>query len=73
MILNVKKRGNSLSVLLPKEIAANLKVGDGDRLFLTETQSGYEVTAYDPDFERKMTAARSVMDKYRNTLNELAK
>lgn len=73
MQLNVKKRGNSLSVIIPKEMAAEMKVEDGDRLFATKTATGYEISAYDPEFENKMKAARKGMKKYRNALIELAK
>lgn len=73
MLLNVKKRGNSLSVIVPKEMAASMQVGDGDRLFATKTPSGYELSAYDPNFVKKMEAARRGMRKYRNALIELAK
>ena len=73
MQLNVKKRGNSLSVIIPKEMAAEMKVEDGDRLFATKTETGYEISAYDPEFEEKMQAARKGMKKYRNALIELAK
>ena len=73
MLLNVKKRGNSLSVIVPKEMAASLQVDDGDKLFATKTPSGYEISAYDPNFETKMEAARRGMKKYRNALIELAK
>ena len=73
MLLNAKKRGNSLSVIIPKEMAANMQIGDGDRLFATKTPSGYEISAYDPNFEKKVEAARRGMKKYRNALIELAK
>jgi len=73
MLLNVKKRGNSLSVIIPKEMAANMNVEDGDNLFATKTPSGYEISAYDPDFANKIEVARRGMKKYRNALIELAK
>ena len=73
MLLNVKKRGNSLSVIVPKEMAAKMQVSDGDKLFATKTPSGYEISPYDPNFEKKMEAARRGMKKYRNALIELAK
>lgn len=73
MLLNVKKRGNSLSVIVPKEMAASLQVDDGDTLFATKTPTGYEISAYDPDFVKKIEAARRGMKKYRNALIELAK
>lgn len=73
MLLNVKKRGNSLSVIIPKEMAVSMSVDDGDKLFATKSPSGYEITAYDPSFEKKIEAARRGMKKYRNALIELAK
>jgi putative addiction module antidote len=73
MRLNVKKRGNSLSVIVPKEMAASLNVEEGDTLFATKTPMGYEISAYDPAFVKKIEAARRGMKKYRNALIELAK
>jgi putative addiction module antidote len=66
MLLNVKKRGNSLSVIIPKEMAVSMNIEDGDNIFATKTPSGYEISAYDPDFAKKMK-------KYHNALIELAK
>ena len=46
---------------------------DADDLFLVETASGYEVTPYDPEFEKQLESARKGMNAYKNTLRELAK
>lgn len=73
MILNVKKRGNSLSVIIPKEMAVEMDVADGDPLFATKTPTGYELSSYDPDFAKKVEIARRGIRKYRNALVELAK
>jgi putative addiction module antidote len=73
VLLSVKKRGNSLSVIVPKEMATSMNVDDGDNLFATKTPSGYEISAYDPNFVKKIEAARRGMKKYRNALAELAK
>jgi putative addiction module antidote len=73
MRLSVEKRGNSLSVIVPKEMAASMSIEDGDSLFATKTPSGYEISPYDPDFVKKVEAARRGMKKYRNALIELAK
>ncbi len=72
MELNVKKRGNSLSVIIPKEIAVSLNIDDGDTLYLTKTPHGYEITPFDPDFAQKMEIARRGIKKYRNALLDLA-
>jgi putative addiction module antidote len=73
MILNVKKRGNSLSVIIPKEMATEMDVADGDPIFATKTPAGYELSSYDPDFAKKVEIARRGIKKYRNALMELAK
>ena len=73
MELKVTKIGNSLGVILPKELIANLKLDKGDALWVTENQFGYTLTPYDPEFGKQMEAARQIMKKRRNVLHELAK
>ena len=65
--------GNSLGLILSKEVLARLKLDKGDRVFMIETPNGYELTPYDPEFDRQMKIAGRVMKKYRNALRELAK
>ena len=71
--LKITAIGNSLGVVLPKDVLARLRVGKGDTLFLTEAPDGFRVTPYDPEFEAQMDVARRVMKKRRNVLRELAK
>ena len=72
--LKVRKIGNSLGVVLPKDLLARLKVDDGDSLFVTEAPDGsLRITPYEPDFGEQMDAAKDIMARYRNTLRELAK
>jgi putative addiction module antidote len=71
--LKIRAVGTSAGVILPKEALAHLGVREGDELYLVETPEGYQVTAYDPDFEKQLESARKGMDAYRNTLRELAK
>ena len=72
--LKLRKIGNSLGVVLPKEAVARLNVDDGARLFLTEApDGGYRLTPYDPAFDRKMAKAEEIARRYRNTLRTLAK
>jgi putative addiction module antidote len=65
--------GNSVGVVLPKEILAQLKVEKGDTLVLTEAADGVRLTPFDPKFEAQMSEARKIMKKRRNVLRELAK
>lgn len=65
--------GNSVGVILPKELVAKLKLEKGDTVTLTETERGVELSPFDEDFEQAMEIAREGMRRYRNTLRELAK
>jgi putative addiction module antidote len=72
--LKVRRIGNSLGVVLPKEAVGRLKAGEGDRLFLVESADGaYQLTPYDPTFENKMAKAEGIIARYRNTLHVLSK
>jgi putative addiction module antidote len=72
--LKVRPIGNSLGVVLPKEILAHLNLKSGDLLHLTEAPDGaMRITACDPGFEEQMQLARKGMRKFRNALRELAK
>ena len=71
--LTVRKNGNSLSVLLPKELINEMGVAEGDKLFVTRTEDGFKVSQYDPEFAQKMEAAKDGIRQYRNALRELAK
>ncbi|MBU2677681.1 MAG: AbrB/MazE/SpoVT family DNA-binding domain-containing protein [Gammaproteobacteria bacterium] len=71
--LKVRAVGTSAGVILPKEALAHLGVREGDELFLVESPDCYQVTPYDPNFEKQLESARKGMDAYRNTLRELAK
>ncbi len=70
--LKVRKFGNSLGVVLPKEVIAHLRTKDGGPLFLIQAPDGcYRLTPYDPSFEKKMAKAEDIVSRYRNTLHVL--
>lgn len=71
--LKITRIGNSLGVVLPREILAELNVEKGDRLYLTRSPEGYRITRSDPDFERRMALARRLMSRRHNALRELSK
>jgi putative addiction module antidote len=72
--LKLTQIGNSVGVILPKEVLAKMNVGKGDTVYLTEASNGgFNLTPYDDEFERQMEAARRIMKKRRNVLRELAK
>ena len=72
--LKVRKIGNSLGVVLPKDVINRLHTKDGEPLFLIEAPDGsYRLTSYDPAFEKKMAKTEDIISRYRNTLHILAK
>ncbi len=72
--LKVRKFGNSLGVVLPKEVISRLNTKDGAPLYLTEAaDGGYRLVPFDPIFEKKMAAAEDIISRFPNTLHVLAK
>jgi putative addiction module antidote len=72
--LKVRKVGNSLGLVLPKEVISRLRTGEGEEVFLLEGPNNtYRLTPFDPVFEKKMEKAEEIMTRYRNTLHSLAK
>ena len=72
--LKLRKVGNSVGVVIPKEALIRLNVHAGDSLVLTETtEGGFRLTPYSTDFEKKMKVVESLSHRYRNALRELAK
>jgi putative addiction module antidote len=71
--LKIRKFGNSAGVILPKDLLARLRVGEGDTLYVTDAPDGVRLTAVDPDFETRMAAAEKIMREDRDILRILAK
>jgi putative addiction module antidote len=71
--LKLTQIGNSVGVILPKEVLARLKVEKGDVLYLSEAVNGVLLSPYSAEFEEQMDAARDIMKKRRAVLHELAK
>ena len=71
--LKLRKTGNSLSTIWPKELLARFNVKEGDQLYAVETQHGVLVTPYDPKFEKTMQNAEKVIGRFKNTYKELSK
>ena len=71
--LKLRPIGNSVGVVLPKDILARLKVGAGDNVYVVDTPDGVRLTASDPEFEAQMEVGRRLMKRWRNVLHELAK
>jgi putative addiction module antidote len=72
--LKLRKIGNSVGIVFPKEVLARLQVEAGDMLCVTDAADGsLRLTATSPEFTRQMEAVHDVVRRYRHTLRELAK
>jgi putative addiction module antidote len=72
-VVKVRKVGNSLGVILTKDVIESLGVSEGDELFAIRTPDGIRLTPYDPDFAAAIESTREYMRRHRDALNELAK
>jgi putative addiction module antidote len=70
--LKLTKIGNSVGVILPKEMLTRLNVVQGDELIATEETGGVRLSVYSPEVERQIEAGSDVMRRYRHTLKKLA-
>lgn len=71
--LKLRKVGNSVGLVLPKQALAHLKAGEGDTVCLTEAADGGLRMTANPEVSKQMEVVKSLMHRYRNTLRELAK
>lgn len=71
--LKVTQIGNSLGVVLPKELLVRLRLQRGDTVHVTESPNGITLTPYDPALEEQIDLGRELMREYRDTFHQLAK
>lgn len=71
--LKLTQIGNSVGLILPKEILARLKLEKGDTVYLTDAPGGVTLTPHDPTFEEQLELGREFMREYRDTFHALAK
>ena len=72
--IQIRKVGNSLGFILPKEMLARLKLKEGDKLHLVEqTERGFKLSPYDPKHAKAMELARRAFRDYADTFRALAK
>lgn len=72
-VVKVRKVGNSLGVILTKDVVESLGVTEGDELFAIKTPDGIRLTPYAPDFATAIESTREYMRRHRDALHELAK
>lgn len=72
--LKLRKVGNSLGVVLPKEALAHLKVTEGDTICVTDAADGsLRMSPANAEFTQQMRVAEDIIRRYRSALRELAK
>ena len=72
-VLPLASTDGSLAALLPWVFLAQLQLGVGDKLYLTEQpDGGLLISAQMPDREAQLREARDILDKRRNVLRPLA-
>jgi putative addiction module antidote len=70
----IRKIGNSYGIVLPKEALHTLKVEEGATVYLTEAPNNtLNINPDRPGFDEIMSVAEEGMQRYRNTMRELAK
>jgi putative addiction module antidote len=65
--------GNSVGIILPKDLLTKLSLAKGDTLFVSDTPEGIHLSPYDPKMAKTMEAFERVSRRYRDALRELAK
>jgi putative addiction module antidote len=71
--LKLTQIGNSVGVILPKEVLARLRLEKGDTVFVTDAANGVMLTPYDPALAEQLEVGREFMREYRDTFHQLAK
>ncbi|MGH6854816.1 MAG: AbrB/MazE/SpoVT family DNA-binding domain-containing protein [Aestuariivirga sp.] len=69
--LTIRKVGNSLSLTI-SDMAKDLGLGEGDKVYAVRTPRGFELTPYDASFDSAVETARQFMRKYPNAMKKLA-
>lgn len=72
MECTITKIGDALGIELPRKVLERLNLGDGDTVYLTETDDGVKISSRDADFDEAMMHVERVMREDDNALRRLA-
>jgi len=64
--------GNSVGIVLPREILDQLQVEKGDTLYITAAPDGVRLTPFSVDLATKLEVAERIMRENREVLRKLA-
>ena len=74
LALKIRKIGNSLGIVLPKEALSRLKVAEGGTVYLTDSKDGaFRLTVLNEKFPDPMKEAERIMRGDRDVLHKFAK
>ena len=71
--IKLRKVGNSFGLTIPKELIEKYNLKEGEILHVIESNDGFTLTPYDPEFEKWADAFDKTNVKYKNTLKKLSK
>jgi len=72
--LKLRAVGNSVGLVLPKDLLARLGVGEGDTLHASEGPDGtLLLSVSNPDIDEQVRLGRELMKEYREAFRTLAK
>lgn len=69
----IRKVGNSLGVILPKQMIDELHLKSGDKVTIERKGANLELRPIDPEFEDWAEAYKEVNTDYKDVLKALAK
>ncbi len=72
-VLKLTQIGNSVGVIFPKDLLAQMRLEKGDEFYVTQAPDGLRITLHNPEFEEQMRIGRMIMKERRAVLHELAK
>jgi putative addiction module antidote len=70
--VKITQIGNSVGIILPREVLNRLHVEKGDTLYVTDSPEGVQLSPYNAAFARKLEALEQVMRENRDVLKKLA-
>ncbi|MEX2362924.1 MAG: AbrB/MazE/SpoVT family DNA-binding domain-containing protein [Balneolaceae bacterium] len=73
MEAKIRKVGNSLGVILPKQLIDELHLKKGDKLTIEKEGTNLQLKPVNPEFEDWAEAYREANSNYKDVLKELAK
>ncbi|MEX0608830.1 MAG: AbrB/MazE/SpoVT family DNA-binding domain-containing protein [Balneolaceae bacterium] len=73
MEAKIRKVGNSLGVILPKQLIDELHLKKGDKLTIEKEGNNLQLKPVNPEFEDWAEAYREANTNYKDVLQELAK